>query len=200
MSKILNFGILLLILFCLSGCSLFGPVKSPQENTYVINTLPPCYFHSYKSHLTLLVSQPQTPQAYNTNQIAYSLCPYALSYFSKNFWVDTPPQMLQPLIVQTLQDTCHYHAIVSPPFAGNYDLVLNTQLLNLYQDFKCKPSVVRLGIRVQLLDTSGHVIATRQFCINTIAPCDNPYGGVIAANQAVACFLAQLAKFVLIVS
>lgn len=184
----------------MTGCTLFSPVKNQQQNTYIINSIPGCVPKAPLSPLTLLVTPPQTTQPYNTNQIAYSTCPFTLSYFAKNFWVDTPPQMLLPLIVQSMQETCHFHAVVIPPFAGGYDLVLNTQLLQLKQDFSCHPSRVHLMLRAQFIDATGHVIATRQFCITAVAPCDDPYGGVVAANKAVASLLAQLTRFALDVS
>lgn len=184
----------------LAGCSIFAPIKSQQENTYIINSIPGCVPKAPHSPLTILVTPPQTTQPYNTTQIAYSTCPFTLSYFAKSFWADTPPQMLLPLIVQSLQETCHFHAVVIPPFPGDYDLQLNTQLLQLQQDFSCHPSRVHLMLRAQVIDATNHVIATRQFCITMIAPCDDPYGGVIAANKAVAALLTQLTQFVLTVS
>lgn len=198
--KALRIILCLLTGLLISGCSVFAPVKNQQGNTYIINSVPGCVPKAPRSPLTLLVTPPQTTQPYNTTQIAYSTCPFTLSYFAKNFWVDTPPQMLLPLIVQSMQDTCHFHAVVIPPFAGGYDLVLNTQLLQLQQDFRCHPSRVHLMLRAQVIDATNHVIATRQFCITVIAPCDDPYSGVIAANKAVAALLAQLTKFVLDVS
>jgi len=185
------------ILLLLTGCSLFSPVDNSQK-TYVLATVNPNVLHAPKTNLTLLVTPPQTSQAYNSTQMAYALCPYTLAYFSKHSWADTPPEMLLPLIVQSLQNTCHYHAVVIPPFGGNYDLALNTQLILLQQEFMKCPSRAHVVLRAQLINnTTQKVIATRQFDVRVIAKSDNPYGGVVAANCAVAKVLQELTQFCL---
>lgn len=191
-------GLILLLAIMLStGCSIFGPVKDSQ-NTYMLTALCPHVGCGTKNGLTLLVQTPQTIQAFNTTQMAYVLCPYQLSYFSSNAWADTPPQMLMPLMVQALQDSRHFHAVVMPSFGGNYDLLLNTQLIMLQQEFTCHPSRSHIVLRAQLINNHDQsVLAACQFDVAVPAACDNPYGGVIAANKAVALLLSQLTEFVL---
>lgn len=195
MHLIKKLSVFLIILF-LNGCSLFGPIKNTHENTYIINTLNPNVIHAPRTCLTLLINPVVTTQAYNTTQIAYSLCPYQLSYYSKNYWADTPADMLLPLMVQALHNTCHYHAITILPSSEKYDLVLNSQLIQLQQEFCPNSSRIHLVFRAQMVQASTqHVIAECQFNIYECAPCNNPYGGVIAANRAVAKLLTQLANF-----
>ncbi len=191
-------SLLLMMLMLLSGCTLFSPVKNAPQNTYIINKINPNTLHAEPTHLTLLVNAPQTTPAYNTTQMAYMTCPYQFSYFSKNSWIDTPAEMLLPLIVQSLQNTCHYHAVVIPPFSGQYDLVLNTQLIKLQQQFLTCPSRAHIVLRAQLVNANTErVISSCQFDVSAAAPEQNPYGGVIAANCATAQLLAQLTQFCL---
>lgn len=180
----------------LASCSLLSPVKTDCIKTYVL-TDTPCFSVKYATHpATILVTQPAASAIYNTTQIAYSACPYQISYFAKNYWADTPPKMLQSLMVQTLQRT-HYFRTVMASALGNYDYVLNTQLLDLKQQFTPCASYVTVRLRAQVVNTThNQVIATRQFCAVEPAPCCNPYGGVIAANRAVCRLLKGVAVFV----
>lgn len=200
MSKKIILGLSLIFLtLSLSGCSLFSPIKN-SKNTYVINSVNPNTIHAQPTSLTLLVNVPQTTQAYDTTQMAYIACPYELSYFSKNAWIDTPAQMLLPLMVQSLQNTCHYHAVVTPPFIGQSDLILSTQLVQLQQEFlECKScSREHIIMRAQLINAATQrIIAACQFEVCERAPQNCPYGGVVAANCATAKLLAQLTQFCL---
>lgn len=184
--------------FLLSGCSLLSPVKSEPVHNYVLSpAIPMAAAFKHQTGNTLLVTQMQSTAAYNTSQIAYSTQPYQVAYFAENRWATKPAQMLQLLIVQTLQKTHAFHAVITPPVVSHYDLILVTQLLQLQQDFLTHPSQVHLQINAQLIDANkNQVIATRQFCVTEIAPQDNPYGGVLAANRATADVLRQLAIWV----
>ena len=189
--------LLLLAAMLLSSCSIFGPTKSNQ-NTYVLNTLNCNTIHAPPTSITLLINTPEASQAFDSTQMAYSRCPYELTYYSKNAWVDTPPNMLLPLMVQSLQNTCHYHAVVQPPFADHYDWTVNTQIIALVHDYSTCPSTVRLSVRAQVTNaTTGKVVAARQFFVVAPDPCNSPYSGVAAANRATAFFLKELTCFVL---
>lgn len=191
--------ILMLSAVLLNGC--LSPLPNNHQCDYVLNAINPNCLHAPCRNVTLLVTKPKAEPIYNTTQMAYSTCPFTVSYYSKNYWADTPPNMLQALMVQSLQNTCHYHAVVPQPYSGKVDLKLNTQLVVLKQDFSYCPSRSRVVLRAQLVNaSSGKVIAACQFDRCFIAPQANPYGGVIAANAAVAQILGDLAAFCLRVS
>lgn len=177
----------------LSGCAL-SPVNTSSDN-YQIHAIPSVV--TQKTHpITLLVLSPETNAIYNTRQIAYTTRPYQVAYFAKNRWAETPAKMLEQNIVETLQKTHYFAAVISPPVIGRYDYVLSTKLIELNQDFMHKPSVVRLVVQAQLTQAStSRVIAVKQFTFTQIAPCDTPYGGVIAANRAVARLLQEIVWF-----
>src|SRR3990167_9175906 len=157
----LKLQILLLSMMILSSCSLLAPVKLESETSYLLNTVPYPIKARQSQSITLFVSPPETVPAYNTTKMAYTVIPYQIAYFTKNRWAETPSQMLQPLIVQTLQNTGYFHAVVTPPFIGGYDYALNTQILVLQQNFTYKPARVQLTVRAQLSKiATNQVIAT----------------------------------------
>lgn len=187
--------LILLILLSLTGCSFLSPVKTTPDCTYMITSIPTNTPHLRALPITLMVMQPDAVPAYNTTEMAYSRRIYQIAYFAKNRWAETPPQMLQQLIVQTLQNTHRFRFVVTPPFTGTYDYVLSTTILQLEQDFVSCP-VLKLRVRAQLINTtSNRVIATKNFALLEPIFAITPYNGVIAANIATRKFLSELSDF-----
>ncbi len=75
-------------------------------------------------------------------------------------------------------------------------LRLETEIIALQQEFTLKPSQTRFAVRAQLVDVARRrIVATEEFEAVEPAPSDGPYGGVVAANHAVARVLGKLAKW-----
>jgi len=186
-------------IFLLSGCSLFSPVQYDAVNRYMLTTVPVNVPHKRPSTVSLAVAVPEALPMYNTTRMAYSEQAYQINYFAKNAWSTSPAQMLQPLLVQTLQKTRHFKVVGQMPVMGQYDYVLTSQILNLTQYFApMRPSMICFTLRVQLINVNnGHIVATKQFSMVQIAPENTPYGGVIAANIAVKNVLIEVAHFCL---
>jgi cholesterol transport system auxiliary component len=157
----------------------------------------PTQWKSARTHkLTLLVVPPEVDAAYRSSEMAYSLQPYQIAYYSKNRWAETPAQMLHPLIIQTLQNTHYFHAVVSPSYIGRYDYLLKTQLMELQQDFTQHPAVYRIVLRAQMSSAAtARVLAVKQFNVEVPVANNTPYSGVKAANRATVKLLRQLAAF-----
>ena len=187
---------IILTLLLPSSCTLLPPVKPGVGTTYVLCATPK-YVPEKKSHAsTILVMSPDANPTYNTTQMAYTTKPFQIAYFSENSWAETPPQMFHPLIVQALQNTHYFNAVIIPPFAGRYDYALITQIIALQQDFTCRPALLKLKMRAQLSKTASHeVIATQDFVVHIPFTQRTPYAGVIAANQATEQVLKQIAAF-----
>lgn len=187
---------LLLSVSWLSGCTLFSPVKE-ADNIYLLETTPPRIPVKYSRSRILLVMQPETVPAYNTTNMAYATMPYQIAYYAKSRWAETPSEMLYPLVVQTLENTNAFHAVVTPPYSGRYDYVLNMQILKLEHDYTLRPPAAHLVVRAILTRAgTGQIIEIHQFCATHPIKTATPYGGVWAANKATAKFLAELAHWV----
>jgi len=194
----IKWAIFFIFSFLLSGCSIFSPVKEDAIQ-YEVKCVPSVPTKHAASRKTLMVSQPDVRSMLDTTAMAYSKEPYQIDYFAKHRWSLTPASMLQPLIVQTLQNTHYFYAIGSGGSLGRYDYVLNTELIQFQQwFFQCR-SIFKMTLRAELVDAnSGKIVAAHQFCVTARAPCCSPYGGVIAANEAAATLLRQLAGWVLV--
>src|SRR5262249_8679846 len=123
--------------------------------------------------------------------------PYQLAYYRDNEWAGTPAQMIQPLLVRTLEQTGMFRAILSPPETGHTDFALRSEIVELVQDYTMGPPVLRLRLRLQLFDASGQPVADREISEQESMRESTPYGGVNAANDALAKALREAAQFVM---
>ena len=145
---------------------------------------------------TLIVNAPRAAAAFDTTHIVYLRHAHEIEYFAHNQWVDTPAQMLAPLIVHRLERTGVFRAVVHGPSSVAGELRLDTELVRLQQEFTGTSSRVRLTLRAVLVETATRrVLAWREFDASVPSPSNDPRGGVLAANQAVQDILSELATF-----
>jgi cholesterol transport system auxiliary component len=145
---------------------------------------------------TLLVLPPKASPAYDTTQMAYEIRPYEIAYFSRTEWAEKPPRMLHRLLVQTLQPAGYFSAVVTPPFMGHYTHALRTEVVTFRQDFTSEPASFLLDLRVELSAEPGNrVIATKEISEREPMREATPYAGAVAANDATAKALRELAEF-----
>jgi cholesterol transport system auxiliary component len=185
---------LIILSLVITACSPLGPVKTVPVSTYALSaTDAGVSKQASRSSAVLLVTAPTSAPGYQTNNMLYTQRPFELSYFSHSRWVASPAEMLGPLLVQSLQASGCFRAVVSPPFSSHADLILDTRLLNLQQEFKEGTSQLRLTLAVTLQDTQAHEVITSQR-IEAVVPAiqANPYAGVIAANKAVSIVLNRV--------
>ena len=146
----------------------------------------------------LLISTPRSHGGYDSTRIAYMQQTYGLRYYTRSRWADTPARMLAPLIADAMQATGQFQALYATPGSIAADQRLDTELIRFHQDFRQQPSEVRITLRAQLVDLqTNRIIAVRQLDASVAAESEDTYGGVVAANSAVAALLADLAQFCL---
>lgn len=194
-------GLCYLGFLLVTACSIFEPIKTPPMHYFTITATPAsgdCCYLSQREQITILVNQPRANAVYNSRRMIYIPACYQIQYFAHNRWADMPSQMLQPLLINVLQNTGYFQAIINTPTTTHYDWILNTQLLNFQQEFLNLPSRFRIAIRAQLIDArSRRVIATEDFVVTETAPHDDPYGGALAANLATQKILHEISCFCL---
>ena len=186
-----------LALSLVPGCALLSP-PAAQARKEVLNRMPSEVPQRASHGAVLLVFPPQTRPIYDTTQMAYTTRPYEIAYFSQHEWAETPAQMLQPLLVRTLQDTRFFGAVLAPPYPGRYSYALRTEIRELIADFTAEPATVQLSLRLQLSEgATGRIVAIKELSIREPMQQKTPYAGVVAANEAAAKALLELARFVL---
>lgn len=186
--------LLAVIHLLLAGCS---PVKPSITNQYTLSAYSEKQY-SRQSHVSILVNAPEAVAGYQTEQMLYMKKPYELSAFAHNGWIDPPADMLFPLLLQSLQRSGYFYAVASSASAEATDYHLDTQLIELKQNFLQKPSTLNFRAKVVLTRVKDNrVIASKVIALCIPCPADTPYGGVVAANLATQQFTAQVTAFVI---
>jgi cholesterol transport system auxiliary component len=146
---------------------------------------------------SIVVALPGASPGFDSTRMVYLLEPQALRAYAYAEWVDTPSRLLLPLMVQSLQNTGAFGAVLQAPSSAIGALRLETELLRLQHEHTSSPSVVRLTLRAVLLETATRKpLATREFDARVPAPSDSPAGCVAAAATATRQVLAELAAYV----
>lgn len=199
MSSGLRILIALFPMLLLSACAVLPGPNLAVINKYVLeyNTTASATVAGDDGEVpVMIVSVPRAIGAYDTSRIAYRKQQYDLRYYSKSRWVDTPAQMLAPLIAEGMNATGEFRTIYASPGASAAGYRLDGELIHFYQDFTVQPSEMRITLRTQLIDLVEHkVLATRLFDVREAATSENAYGGVQAANHATGRLLDDLIQF-----
>jgi cholesterol transport system auxiliary component len=181
----------------LAGCSALPTAPRIEEPMlHVLDARPAVARAQASRDLVLEVSVPRAAPGFDTTALLYVQKPFVLDAFATHRWVDAPAHMIGPPLTQALAQTGYFRAVVTAPAGVPVDLRLDTELVRLQHNFMTKPSRVELSLRFRLLDLRARrVVATRIVDVDVDAASDNPDGGVVAANAALASALTQAAAF-----
>ena len=186
-----------LVVLTVSGC-LPTRIESPPTHTFRL-TLDPDRTEVRPADINgpiLLVSIPLADPGYETTKMVYLKRPYELEQYAVNQWADTPARMFASLMGDRFSRTGSWRAVVSPSGSIRGDFRLDTYGFSLQQEFLQDPSRVRISVRAQLIDVrDARIVGTRAFETVENAPSGDAYGGVVAANQAVAALLDDMASW-----
>lgn len=193
-----------LCLMFAAGCAALSSIKTPQSTFYALDNTAntdrsPILFpvaSPRQTALTLIVSPPHAASGITSQRIIYVRETHKLEYFAHSEWIDPPARMLAPLIVAAIEKSSVFRAVIQTPSAAVGDLRLDTEIIRLQHDFQTQPSHVRFTLRAYLVEEkSRRVLAWREFDAAAPAASGDPYGGVVAANQAVQTVLENLSVF-----
>lgn len=187
---------LIIILFglVLTACS---PIKTTVSNLYKLDTYSPKRLSQSHTNQSLLITMPEATAGYQFSTMLYVKKPFELASFANNAWVDQPAHMLLPLLAQSLQSSNYFYAISSSINSEHTDYRLDTQLIELQQNFLKKPSQIEIVVKVVLSHVNDNrVVASRVISEHANCPADTPYGGVVAANLATKRLTARISDFV----
>lgn len=186
-----------LVILVMAGCVMPRESEGPLH-TYLLGSEmgtwdPPPSGNKHEAQGVLLVSLPQADPGFDTPRMVYLTRPHEVSYYATNQWAETPARMMATLLMQWLEKSGLWRVVVPIPSSIGGDYRLDTQGLVLQQEFSQHPSQVRVGFRLQLVGLREQVVVgTRRFEVVENAPTDDAYGGVVAANRAVATLLDQV--------
>jgi len=191
----------LVVMACLlTACSPFGQSQKKVKKTYLLQGQPghstPAPVSNQKPCVTLRVSPPGTAPGFRSASMAYVTEPPRLDYFAYHEWAGTPASMIGSLIESRLEAEGTVGAVVSGSTDIYAEVRLDSEVLQLAQEFEAGSSSLLLAIRVRLIDVPHRsLLASRTFSYVEPAAGENPVAGVEAANRAVQDFLDDLAGF-----
>lgn len=189
-------AILTALALLLAGCAALQPPRMESPALYLLDARPAASAQRPQRNLVLAVDPPSARPGFDTPQMAYVRQAHKLDYYAKNRWADTPSRMLAPLLLQALEQSGSFRAVLRTNNPIPADLRLDTELIRLQQDFTTQPSRVQLTLRAQLYDLKRRqVLTVREFDAAENAASEDAYGGVIAANRALARVLGQVTDF-----
>jgi len=187
---------IIMITWLLAACSVLPEPKSAMLDKYLLEYTPATAQETRADAPVLVVATPQANGAYDTARIAYMQQQYGLRYYTRSSWADTPARMLAPLMAEVLNASGRFQALYTSPGRVSAKLRLDAELLRFHQDFTQTPSEMHVTLRVQLVNLeTQRIVATQLFDIREAATSEDAYGGVLAANRAVARLLEALATF-----
>ncbi len=198
MKKILKNSVTMMAFTMVTGCSFMSPVKVGPDTGYVINSAADHVAKSSRHQRTMLIMHPETNPAYNTTRMAFTMHPYQLSYYSQSRWIEAPADMFAPLIMQSIQKSGRFKSVIAPPFAGQYQYALRTQIKTLHVDYARQMPTLDLQVQAAIIAAgSGNIVATRDFKVSVPLQQYSPYGATVAANRASSIFLSELTAWTL---
>ena len=179
-----------------AGCSALPSPKIEEPVLHVLDARPAIPRAPVTRDVVLEVGVPRAAPGFDTTALLYVQKPFVLDAFATHRWADAPAHMIGPPLMRALEQTGYFRALVPAPAGVPADLRLDTELIRLQQNFTTRPSRVELSLRFRLLDLRARrVVGARLVDVDVDAPSDNPDGGVVAANTALANALAQAVAF-----
>ncbi len=186
----------------LTACSVLQPSKTPSPSFYALgNALAvssgsPARAPIPSTGPTLVVSPPRAAAGFDSQRIIYLRESHKLEYFANNEWIDPPARMLGPLMVSAIERVGVFRAVMLTPGSASGEMRLDTEIVRLQQEFVTQPSQAHFTLRAYVVEErTRRVLAWREFDSTVNAPSEDPYGGVLAANQAVQNVMTELAAF-----
>ncbi len=152
------------LLTVIAGCAnaLLGPEVEPPE-TYRLAVPAIDGTAAARLPVAMTVARPRAPQSLDTDRIAVVQPGLRFEHYNGLRWSESAPQMLQSLLVGSLQASGHYEAVMSAPSRVVADLLLDVELRHfeaIYADPGVAP-VVHVQLQLTLVDgRSGKRLAS----------------------------------------
>lgn len=188
---------IMMTLLCCGLITSCSPVKLPDVSNYKLTSLHNYDIPNYaKTNKVIYVIQPSANPGYQTSDMIYMASPFKLSSFAMSQWIAPPAQMLQPIVIHAIRAKGYFKAVLTAPSSTEVNYRLELQLIELQQEFLTVTSKVRMVVQATIVNNiSNEVISSRRFAELIPANANDPYSGVLAANQATTKIAGRIATF-----
>ena len=185
------------LLLVLAGCGAFGKASAPLD-AYTLSPLPVAKAASSSEHL--VVELPTASGALTTDRILIKPNALQAEYLPKGRWVDPAPELIQTLLVSSLQNSGAFRLVGRDGAGLTPDYVVLVEV-NAFQAEAAAPDTVGTPVRVGLTlsvvrEGDQRLIATRRFDHTAISTSSDTLAVVSAFDAATRQVLADAVVWV----
>ncbi len=185
--------IIVLILF-LGGCAM---KEAPPLNLYTFDTgkVTPSTYSGYRNRV-IKVSYPQTLQEPISDKMAFSYGGGDRGYYQNAQWANNLGKLLQGDIIQTLQQSRLFKAVIPYASTAQEDLRLESTIYDISHHIRGEESYAVVSIGLSLIDTqTGRLVRTKRFSYREPTPTIDAKGYVAATNRALERFNQDMIRW-----
>jgi ABC-type uncharacterized transport system auxiliary subunit len=135
---------------------------------------------------TLEVGAPAPAAGFATARMVYQREAHRLEPFAYSRWAEPPAPMVQAALVDGLERSGLFAAVLAAPAAVPPDLRLESDELRVVQQFDGEASHVEISLDARLVDLHRPRLLAAQRLSASVPAAADPGGGVAAANRALA--------------
>lgn len=185
----------MLFALVLSACSAVSQASAPLD-AYTLQPLPVAERQSGSRHL--VVELPTASGALATDRILIKPNPLQAEYLPKGRWVDPVPELIQTLLVASLQNTGGFRLVGRDGAGMTPDFVALVEVNDFQAEAPAKTgTLVRVGMTLSLLSAENNrLIATRRFDATQMAAGSDTLPLVSAFDAATRQVLADAVAWV----
>lgn len=196
MRRLLPLAALLAGALSLGGCSLLG-----SEPPQLFDLSPKNTFDDLGPRVSwqLVVEEPTTPNAINTDRIAIRPAALSMQYFPGIKWTDRAPALVQTLLVESFENSGRIVGVGRRSIGLTGDYVLTSEL----REFEAAKTadggtsvIVRMVLKL-VRQSSGAIVASTTAAANVTAASDAPADVIVAFDDALGKVLKRTVSWVL---
>ena len=196
MSRILRAGIVAAALASLGGCALLDVADGPAPRFFTL-TPPALQTKTAEMPVQLAVKEFSASAALDTSRIVYQPSQNEIKYYAGARWADQTPAMIRELMVETLEKSGAFAAVVRDGGAVRADYTLSGEI----RRFAAMPAggdekQVQVVFLVRLMaNGTNRIVGTKEFS-ETVSSVDGGMDNVVGAyNAALGNVLSKLSAW-----
>lgn len=184
----------LLLALCLSACSAVNHASAPLD-AYTLQPLPVAQGVAGSRHL--VVELPTASGALTTDRILIKPNALQAEYLPNGRWVDPVPELLQTLLVASLQNAGGFRLVGRDGAGMTPDFVVLTEVNDFQAETIATGTQVRVALTLSVLAAADHrLIATHRFDATEPASTSDTLTLVSAFDQATRRILSEAVTWV----
>jgi ABC-type uncharacterized transport system auxiliary subunit len=113
---------------------------------------------------SLLIDRVEIDSVYDDFRVIYRVSPYEIKYYAYRFWADKPSKLLRNSLIQFLEGSRLFPAIVREPSLGKADWILRWAVRRIEEVDQEEAWFARLSMKFEVADLkTGAILAAREF-------------------------------------